>query len=291
MPCVKAEVVILVDDYAGYNVRGLLGQHGLSVLVRVLEKSGWYYTVLFDVGQDIEALLHNSKLLGIDLGGVNVIALSHRHYDHTGGIVGVLKSIGRRVPLVAHPDVLKPAVIINDSRVDLDAGLPCSASELRELSNLMLVKTPMQLAPSIWWLGEIPRATSYEKEPKWSYTVDSDGKLVKDPMKDDTAIAVVVEGYGTVVIAGCSHSGIVNIVEYAMKVTGEAPKAVIGGLHLVDASDDVIEKTVNDLQKMGVEEVHVGHCTGLKAEAVLASKYGDKFRKIFSGYKIVFESK
>ncbi|MCD6428402.1 MAG: MBL fold metallo-hydrolase [Desulfurococcales archaeon] len=291
MPCTRAEVVILIDDYAGYNVRGLLGQHGLSVLVKVLEEPGGCYAVLFDVGQDSATLLHNSKLLGIDLGGVNVIALSHRHYDHTGGIVGVLRSIGRRVPLVAHPDVLNPAVIISESRVDLDAGLPCSASELRELSNLVLIKTPMRLAPSIWWLGEVPRATSYEKEPEWSYTVDSEGRLVKDPMKDDTGIAVVIEGYGTVVIAGCSHSGIVNIVDYASKVTGEAPKAVIGGLHLVDASDDVIEKTAADLQKMGVEEVHVGHCTGLKAEAVLASKYGDKFRKIFSGYKIVFKSK
>ena len=291
MPCVKAEIVILVDDYAGYNVRSLLGQHGLSILIRVLEESGKYYTVLFDVGQDSTALLHNSKLLGVDLSSVDVVALSHRHYDHTGGIVGVFKSIGRRVPLVAHPDVLKPAIVIDDSRVDLDAGLPCSASELSELSNLVLVKTPMQLAPSIWWLGEIPRTTSYEKEPKWSYTVDSDGRLVKDPLKDDTGLAVVVEGYGTVVIAGCSHSGIVNIVDYASKVTGETPKAVIGGLHLVDASDDVIEKTVSDLQKLGVEEVHVGHCTGLKAEAILAGKYGDKFRKIFSGYKIVFESK
>ncbi len=291
MPCVKAEVIILVDDYAGYNVRGLLGQHGLSVLVRVLEKSGRYYTILFDVSQDSSALLHNSKLLGIDLRSVDVIALSHRHYDHTGGIVGVLKSIGKRVPLVAHPDVLKPAVIISDSRVDLNAGLPCSASELSELSNLILVKTPMQLAPSIWWLGEIPRATSYEKEPEWSYTIDPEGRLTKDPMKDDTGIAVVVEGYGTVVVAGCSHSGIVNIVDFASKVTGEVPKAVIGGLHLVDANDDRIKKTISDLQKLGVEEVHVGHCTGLKAEAALASKYGDRFRKIFSGYKVVFELK
>jgi len=290
MPCTRAEVIILVDDYAGYNIRGLLGQHGLSVLVKVLEKSGRTYKVLLDVGQDSSALIHNSKLLGIELHDIDVIALSHRHYDHTGGILGVLKNIDRRVPVVAHPDVLKPGIVIYESRVDFNAGLPCSESELRELSNLILARTPMQLAPSIWWLGEVPRATSYEKEPDWSYTV-SEGKLIRDPLKDDTGIAISVEGYGTVVVVGCSHSGIVNIVDHASKVTGEVPKAVIGGLHLISASDDVIKKTISDLRRLGVEEVHVGHCTGLKAEALLAIEFDEKFKKIFSGYKVVFGSK
>ena len=286
MPCARAEVIILVDDYAGYNVRGLLGQHGLAVLIKVLEKSGRTYKVLFDVGQDGGVLVHNSKLLGINLHDVDVIALSHRHYDHTGGIVDILKNIGRRVPVVAHPDVLKPGIVISESRVDFGAGIPCSEGELRGLSNLVLARTPIQLAPSVWWLGEVPRKTSYEKEPDWSYTV-SEGKLVRDPLKDDTGIVISIEGYGAAVVVGCSHSGIVNIVEHASEVIGEVPKAVIGGLHLISASEDVIKKTISDLRRLGVEEVHVGHCTGLKAEAMMASEFGDGFAKIYSGYKVV----
>ncbi|MCD6084001.1 MAG: MBL fold metallo-hydrolase, partial [Desulfurococcales archaeon] len=199
MSCTRAEVIILVDDYAGYNIRGLLGQHGLAVLIKVLEKSGRTYKVLFDVGQDGSVLVHNSKLLGIDLHDVDVIALSHRHYDHTGGIVDMLKNIGRRVPVVAHPDVLKPGIVITESRVDFSAGIPCSEGELRGLSNLVLARTPIQLAPSVWWLGEVPRKTSYEREPDWSYTV-SEGKLVRDPLKDDTGVVISIEGYGAAVV-------------------------------------------------------------------------------------------
>ncbi|RLE84678.1 MAG: MBL fold metallo-hydrolase [Thermoprotei archaeon] len=290
MNCVEAELTVLVDDNAGY-VKGILGQHGFSVLVKVKDKTEKCYNILFDVGQDSKVLLHNANLLSINLNNVDSIAFSHRHYDHTGGICTLLKELGKRLPVVAHPDIGKPALIIDENkpRVNLNAGLPCSIAELKKISSLILTRSPLTLAPGVWWLGEIPRITSYEKGPRWSYTVSDDGELIRDPMKDDTGMAISIENYGTIVITGCSHSGIVNIITYASKVTGEGVRAIIGGLHLVDADDDVLEKTLNDLHKLGVKEVYAGHCTGIKAESLLIKSYNDKFNKIYTGYKMLFK--
>ena len=281
------EVIILVDDYSGYEVRGLVGQHGISVLMKAVV-DGEVSKVIFDVGQDFRVIKYNVRLLNENLNDVGVVVLSHRHYDHTGGLLGLLKHIKHTVPIVAHPDITKPNIYIGDGQVKLLIGLPFNISEVDKYGGqLLLTKSVLEVAPGIYFLGEIPRVISFEGVPKGFYTLD-EGELVRDELRDDTALAVKVRGLGLVVISGCSHSGIVNIVRYTAEVLKDKPYAVIGGLHLIDADEERIKKTIDGLKKLGVKEVYVGHCTGLRAEYEFLRAYRDKFKKIHSGFRTRF---
>ena len=110
-----------------------------------------------------------------------------------------------------------------------------------------------------------------------------------DQMKDDLSLIVKMENQGLVIITGCSHAGIVNIVQHAMRLTGEKKiRAVIGGLHLVDADEDRIEKIAKALFDLDVQDLYVGHCTGLNGEASLLSLFKDRLSKLHSGMRIDF---
>lgn len=288
----KIEIKVLVDDVAGSRPRGILGQHGLAMIVETYYDSNKRFRLLFDTGQEFRTLIHNANLLGENIQNINAIALSHRHYDHTGGLLGVLKHLNQKegkVKIIAHPDILMPGVVKRKDKFDFNAGLQCSIDEIKEHADLILLNRPTEISEDIWWLGEIPRITSYEKPPKWSYTLTSDGTLVEDPLKDDSGIVIYTEKYGGIVITGCSHSGVVNIVKHAQKVIKDTPSIVIGGFHLIDADDHRINRTVKDLLNLGVKRVFTGHCTGIRGELKFLQEYGDNFRKFFSGYQLILE--
>ncbi len=289
---VKARIVFLADDYAGYESRGLLGQHGLSVFIEVIDKDGKVHRVLFDTGQYADGIIHNANLLGVDLHSIDAIVLSHNHYDHTGGLLGILKNIGKRVPVVAHPDVFKPSIYIARTSVRLNIGVPFRRVELEEAgADFVLVKTPLEVAPGVFFLGEIER-----KHPdlapvlRENYTIVN-GVLTRHELRDDTGIVVVVNDVGAIVIGGCSHSGIINIVKTAEKITGEKPYAVMGGFHLLGFTEEEINNIIKLFREEGVEEVHAGHCTGLRAEYLFLKEYREKFAKLHSGHTAVFGGK
>jgi len=284
----SVDITILIDDYAGYEVRGLVGEHGLSVLIEVKHDS-WTDSILFDVGQTGEAVLHNSSRLGIDISRVSTIALSHRHYDHTGGLLKVLQAIGKRVSVVAHPEIFTPQVYVTEKRVSLDLGPPFTKRDVESAgASPVLVRDMLRIAPGIYFLGEISRSPGFEGEIQGFYSLKN-GRLIPDEMLDDTAIAIDLGKKGLVVVTGCSHSGIVNIVKHAIDKIGKPVFSIIGGLHLVNTNVERIEEVINGLVELGVEEVHVGHCTGLEAECRLKSRFRNKFRKIHSGYKVYYK--
>jgi len=288
----KVKIKVLVDDVAGPRPRGLLGQHGLAIIVEAYYGSGKRFKLLFDTGQEFQTLMHNANLLSEEISDVDIIVLSHRHYDHTGGLLGVLKHIsqkGKRAKVIAHPHILMPGIVKRKDKLDFNAGLQCSSEEIKEYADLILLNTPLEISDGVWWLGEIPRITAYEKSPKWSYTLTSDGTLINDPLKDDTGIVIYMETYGGVVITGCSHSGVVNIVKHAHKIIKDTPTVVIGGFHLIDADDHRINMTVKDLLDLGVKQVFTGHCTGIKGESRFLQEYGENFRKFYSGYQLILE--
>ncbi len=284
------KLTILVDDYAGYDVRYILAQHGLSILLE-LEYDAGRNVVLFDVGQDFNTIKHNAGLLGADLPGVSTIVLSHRHYDHTGGLRNTLEYFKeKRINIVCHPDLWKPQFYIAEKRIALDIGVPVSRSALQKYNiNLIESRSPLPICQGAMFLGEIPRTTGFEEQPRNFYTLDEKGEIIRDLLLDDTGIAVDVEGLGLIIIAGCSHSGIVNITRRAVEVFNENPYAIVGGLHLVSADDKRIISTISELKNLGVQEVYIGHCTGLRAESMFYEHYGNRFHKIRSGYRVHFK--
>lgn len=283
-------VHVLADDYAGYEVRGLYAQHGLSLLLE-LYVDGVRRVVLFDAAQDGYAVIHNAKLMKLDVGGIDAIVLSHSHYDHTGGAPDIVEQVGKKpVPIIAHPDIARPAVHVA-KRWIRDVGLPYRLEVLEERgAKLLLLSRPLEIASGVVFLGEVPRYRPELAAPVTNLYTIEDGKLVPHGVRDDTGLAVDVKGYGVVLVAGCSHSGVVNMVAHAKRILGKSVRAVVGGLHLVSANRDTIERVLEALRGEGVEELYLGHCTGLEAEYLAMERYGDRFARIHTGFAKTFGS-
>jgi len=285
----ELDIYVLAEDYAGFNSVGLLAQHGLSILIRVTTSNERSRYILFDVGQVGDAIIRNSEILKLNLRDVSTVVFSHSHYDHTGGMPEIVKYMGRRVFLVAHPDITKPVIHVGKESVRLNIGLPYSINELKNVVPI-LTRDPLEIAPGIYYLGEIERDESFVPKFEGLYTV-IDGKLVRNTVRDDTGIAINVEGLGLVVVSGCSHSGIVNIVRQACKIVKENPYLVIGGFHLIESKDEFIRGVANELKRLGVSNVVTGHCTGLRAEYILSETFKNNFTKMHVGLHIHLKSK
>lgn len=244
----------------------MLAEWGLSILV---EKEG--VNVLLDTGPGI-SVPRNAELMGMNLSTINKIVLSHGHYDHTGGLKGVLAKTGP-IEVIAHPDIWSVKYTIRDGR-ETYIGIPFSREELEGLgASFTLSKGPVWITDDIVTTGEIPMVTEYEEIDSNLY-VKEDGELVPDPLLDDQALIIRTE-LGLVVILGCGHRGLINTLHHAREVTGmELINTVVGGTHLIRSSEERILLTAAALQEFGVQRLGVSHCTGLPASAILARELG-----------------
>ena len=260
------------ENTAFARPRGLLAEWGLSVLVETDDQN-----VLLDTGASISAP-RNGFLLGVDWQRIDTIVLSHGHYDHTGGLRGVISRINKQVKVVAHPDVFDAKYMqISQDETPVYIGIPFQRAELESLgADFHLTAEPVWLTDSIVTSGEIPMITDYE-------TIDPglctrrDGELVPDPVADDQALFIKTDR-GLAVVLGCAHRGIINTLRHAQKVTGvEQVHTVVGGTHLIRASEIQMEMTIAELKEIGIERLGVSHCTGMGAAVRLAQEFGPKF--------------
>lgn len=277
----KVEILVLVDDYTSFTK--LLSEHGFSALIAVRYESGRELNILLDTGESGSILVENSSRLNVGLSSVDAIVLSHRHHDHTGGLHKVVELL-RGKPVIAHPRVMAPCYVDSNGFKRFDAGLTPGTRRALSEFELVLTRAPLELAPEVWFLGEIERHYNNEYAVRGFKTL-SEGQLIDEPMMDDTGIAVRVDNRAVVVV-GCSHSGAQNIAKQARRVTKAEEVVILGGLHLASAEREALKRVVDELAGEGVVEVHAGHCTGLEGEAELLNRYGDKMHRIHSGYKL-----
>jgi 7,8-dihydropterin-6-yl-methyl-4-(beta-D-ribofuranosyl)aminobenzene 5'-phosphate synthase len=246
-----------------------LAERGLSILIE-MEGS----KILFDTGLSNTAV-HNAHALGIDLSSVDKIVLSHGHVDHTGGLRDILKETGK-VEIIAHPDIWAPKYSLRHGSKRF-IGMPFQREELESRgARFNLTKEPVWLTEDIATTGEIPITTDYEQIDPYLLVREGDS-LQPDPLADDLALIIKAE-QGLVVILGCGHRGIINTLRHARNLTGEERvDTVIGGTHLMDASEERLTRTAADLRQMGIQRLGVSHCTGFHASAWLAREFGDIF--------------
>ncbi|MCS7108414.1 MAG: MBL fold metallo-hydrolase [Sulfolobales archaeon] len=282
----RVDIHVLNDDYSGFT--RLLSSHGLSVFMKIYSDTN-VESILFDVGPSNQIMKHNSTALNIDLSNIKSVVLSHRHYDHTGGlkhVMNIFKRCGKRLTVISHPWIFRPSIVLNESKQEFDKGMPYTCEDFTKFkTNLVLTKSLMQIAPSTYYLGEIGNYYDLSKYKKDFYTILDDGELVPDDLPDDSGVAIKVDDLGLIIISGCSHSGIVNIAKHASEVLKENIYAVIGGFHMLKYDDGDVVETVNSLKELGVMQIYTGHCTGFKAEKIFSDEFKDNYHKIHSGFK------
>ena len=278
----RLRVTVLAEDSVGYETP-YLGQHGISLLLDA-ERGATASRVLVDVAQHPDPLLFNMERMGIEPATIDTIVLTHCHYDHTRGLARILEMIGKDdVPVVAHPDVFRLTFITDPSLRHI--GVPASDSRERIEAaggRLFLSRTPLRLMPGLTTSGEIERATDFGA-PGMELQTIRDGRVEVDEVTDDLSVFAVTRESGTVVLTGCSHAGIVNITRAAREMSGGGIGAVVGGLHLVEASAERISRTAAALNEEGVSRLFAGHCTGFPAQVELAGLFGERFAPLRTG--------
>jgi len=218
--------------------------------------------ILLDTGYS-DVFLQNAKTLGVDLGNLTHIVLSHGHNDHTGGLPLLAKQHDLTgVQLLAHPRCLLPRWY-----EDLSIGPPENCGILSACKNRFSAE-PVWLSEHCVFLGEIP--VTHDFEPRYPIGhILLDDKEQDDLLTDDTALACKT-AQGLFIITGCSHSGICNIVSYAQKVCHETRIAgILGGFHLPQANERV-QKTAEFLRSLTPGPLYPCHCVSLAAKIALA---------------------
>lgn len=254
-------ITVLVENTAGG--RGTLAEHGLSFWIEIGSRR-----ILFDTGQS-DILFHNARILGIDLGTVDAVVLSHGHYDHVGGLQRVLE-ITPAVPTYLHPQALE-AKFARNREQSRQIGME------REIARMLerriygelgcFTNGPMEILPGVWATGEVPRRAAFE---------DTGGPFYEDPsctqpdeLLDDQALVLEVED-GLVVLLGCAHAGVVNTLDYVAELFPNRPiRMVLGGMHLVRALPSRIAYTIEVLRRYDVQRIGPAHCTGADASREL----------------------
>jgi 7,8-dihydropterin-6-yl-methyl-4-(beta-D-ribofuranosyl)aminobenzene 5'-phosphate synthase len=262
------QIAIVVNNVA--SAPELMAEHGFSLSVRRGALS-----IIFDTGQERAVFENNVQRLGIDLREVGAVVLSHGHYDHTGGLPAVLE-VADAAQVYAHPAVLNTRYSVRPERIKSNGMPPESGSAIQRLSGgrLHWIGEPLRLTDSAGITGFIPRESGFE-DTGGPFYFDREG-ITPDPVDDDQALWLMTAA-GLIVCAGCSHAGIVNTLNYVRRISGcEKIRAVIGGLHLVNASEERIEKTLAALDAFNPELIVPCHCSGAAATERILAHFGDR---------------
>ncbi len=287
----KVIIVSLVNNSPKYDTY-LKGCFGVSFWIE-LQSGNKRKIILFDVGPLAEPLLYNAKLLGLNLSDVDMIVLSHCHFDHTAALAGIISEIGHQVPIFAHPDIFRPNFVLKPEFMNYAMVCENSKENIERLGGyFVLCKSPIEPFPGVLITGEVEKTTYFEESGGVScFTIDREGNMVPDRLQDDLSLAINVAKKGLVIITGCGHAGVVNIIKHAIKHSRiEQLEGILGGFHLLEAEQDRVDCTVGAIKQFSPTWIAPTHCTGVIPTGKFALAFGDKFREINAGDVIEYRS-
>jgi 7,8-dihydropterin-6-yl-methyl-4-(beta-D-ribofuranosyl)aminobenzene 5'-phosphate synthase len=264
----------------GEVVDGPLAQHGFSALV-TMRRGARSHTVLFDTGVTPDGCVENLRRIGKAPADIEAIVCSHGHFDHTTGLDGLIRRLGKpNLPVLIHPHFWRRRRVLIPGREPFEIpttsrrGLTDAGFEIVEEGHPSFL-----FDRSVLITGEVPRTTGYEPgfpiQQAWL-----DGHWEPDPLVlDDQALILDVKDRGLLVITGCGHAGIVNICRYARRLTHERPiHAIMGGFHLNGPIfEPLIPQVLDELEALAPSVIVPAHCTGWRAQHAMGRRFGEAF--------------
>ena len=262
----------------------LIGEHGFSCLIESEDAT------LFDTGQGL-GILNNMGKMGKNIDAIQRIILSHGHFDHTGGLLPVLQNKKEKIPVYLHPDAFnnKRAVIpLPQNTIEIPIGMKATKEEYEQAgADFNFINGFVKITDSISALSDVKRPPDWKT---WDTRLKQkiNDVISDDPFTDDLSLLISTES-GPVVLLGCAHAGIVEILKDLSEKTGYNEfHAVIGGTHLESAPEDYVALAIETLKKYGVKKIAVSHCTGLRMAGRFASEFKNEFANASVGSAFEF---
>jgi 7,8-dihydropterin-6-yl-methyl-4-(beta-D-ribofuranosyl)aminobenzene 5'-phosphate synthase len=257
--------------------------HGLSCLITA-HRGDTQHTILFDTGPEADTFERNTQRLGLELGAIEAIMLSHGHWDHAGGMLRAIDMIrangtNRDLPFYAHPEMFRlRGRKMTDGGMMPMVGVPSIAELVAHGARVVATREPRAFLDDMFYVsGEIPRVTPFEQGLPNHYAETENGWEPDPWLIDERWLGVHVAGKGLIVFTACSHAGVVNVLKHARGTFGDVPlHTVLGGFHLSGETEKIIPETVDALREFGLAAIAAGHCTGWRAMAALVAAFGDK---------------
>jgi 7,8-dihydropterin-6-yl-methyl-4-(beta-D-ribofuranosyl)aminobenzene 5'-phosphate synthase len=267
----KIKITVLCENLVGKLVGS--GEHGFSAFIE-MDKGNY----LFDTGSG-RSIVPNSLTLNKDLKSIRKIFLSHGHYDHTGGLSEVLKLKGK-VDVHAHPHVFLDRIAVfkeEDREIKRFIGIRHKKRYLECLgANFVFNRDFIEVEKGLFLTGEVPRQTNFEKADPRLFS-ETDGAMTNDLFLDDQSLILDTDK-GVVLILGCAHAGMINIINHVINKTGKQTfYAIVGGTHLDFLTPEQLEESIKSLKRMEIGKIGVSHCTGMRAAFRLHQEFGDRF--------------